>query len=403
MNESPEKSAPPGNHTLGLQDLYKAAFSQEATSESEAYSNYTLKPDNVDLTSGAIIAYSVYDSNNSSCVLDLDKGIKIDLVKVPGVEQQNGAYQCDNAILQRYLQGTSVSDNGGDQSYKIVFDQNLQKNLDDNDFNSSDSFASTESIIPKDIKCPKCPKKFMFKSDLTRHDKRKHSNKQKLTCNNCSKEFSCQQNLLYHEKSHKSEFKCNKCNKNFKKEQYFAKHMAEKHQIYTPYSCSLCPWSFLKVSELNAHRKKMHNLSFQSKTYECSKCSEIFTRKADLLQHMKTHQESPVSCQICGKHFSKASHLKMHLKVHTTDGGKMAAPFSDTDGRITVSLLDASKVVGQVLVPVQGVVGEVQDESKVLLPLDNASSDTARRKSIEKPFKCSYCSKTFAHKSSYGM
>lgn len=473
-------------HSLGLQDLYKAAFSQEAVSNfnnfnnkstalstnlieepsekyfenqvkieeelertdiiykspnfDETYQLYSLKgleysvdfvkpqEHTLDLNPlpfeeakvegeevlSSIILSRPYDSfrNDSNSVLDLDKGIQIHLVRADGTpvestatssnnsssltyNYENCEYTGDTQILQRYLCDSAnvLCDSGtipnsaveavtlnivnkpnNNLPEKSPYDNNsigvnpetLGVRFEDCDFNSSDSFASTESIIPKNIKCPKCPKKFMFKSDLLRHDKYKHSVKPKLFCKYCNKEFVSQQNLLFHEKSHKkkrSSYKCEVCKKVFKKSAALVKHTMKKHSKCSSFSCGQCGKIFTSQILLNSHFRKFH-LPDNEKPFKCEICSKSFEKKQGLSCHAKAHlEEHPYICQLCNKSFSKICYLKNHQKTHQEEKDSFVC---DTCGKD--------------------------------FKTSSALEEHSRKHTGEKPFTCNVCLKSFAYK-----
>ena len=53
--------------------------------------------------------------------------------------------------------------------------------------------------------------------------------------------------------------------------------------------------------------------------FSCQECSQEFTKKIELNQHLKTHcLEKPHQCGHCDMKFSLREHLDMHLKEHDT-------------------------------------------------------------------------------------
>lgn len=54
-----------------------------------------------------------------------------------------------------------------------------------------------------------------------------------------------------------------------------------------------------------------------TRPYPCDFCSKRFRKKANLMNHMVTHQtESTHGCNLCGLRFAKKSDLMTHLKCH---------------------------------------------------------------------------------------
>ena len=56
----------------------------------------------------------------------------------------------------------------------------------------------------------------------------------------------------------------------------------------------------------------------QRKPYQCSQCYNSYTKKSNLLRHLRTHTgEKPYQGSHCNKAFSVSSNLKSHIMTHT--------------------------------------------------------------------------------------
>ncbi|XP_058626775.1 gastrula zinc finger protein XlCGF49.1-like [Onychostoma macrolepis] len=84
----------------------------------------------------------------------------------------------------------------------------------------------------------------------------------------------------------------------------------EKHQHQTPHCFITAERSFSDSQTKKKSRKR--------KTFTCPRCVKTFTRKGNLLIHIRIHAgESPFSCFQCGKGFTQKGSLKRHLRIHS--------------------------------------------------------------------------------------
>ena len=136
----------------------------------------------------------------------------------------------------------------------------------------------------KPFKCDICPKAFVSKSLLRKHNK---CHDKKNACSYCDNRFSTKSALMNHERTHTGE---------------------------KPYACDLCPEGF-RTARMLVHHKKMHT---GQKNYLCSYCSKCTWTKKDLIRHEKIHMREPsiYSCSLCSKRFINKAGLKGHARSH---------------------------------------------------------------------------------------
>ncbi|AWP19070.1 putative zinc finger and SCAN domain-containing protein 21-like [Scophthalmus maximus] len=139
-------------------------------------------------------------------------------------------------------------------------------------------------------------------------------NKDKFTCQICSRTFYHKGTLTHHMRSHKSNF-CNICKQHFPH-----RYKLNSHTCVSPVpsqrvsrSCELCGKTFANQSALSIH----YVVHTGEKPYRCSFCGKGFTQKGNLKCHLRIHTgERPFHCVKCGKTFTQKVNLNHHLMAH---------------------------------------------------------------------------------------
>ena len=141
------------------------------------------------------------------------------------------------------------------------------------------------------VKCPHCPKTFVYKKHMTAHVKSIHLDDSEKTfiCHICAKPFATQYLLTVHIKNNKD------------------------HNSGTRETCEICNKGFPDAHKLNRHML-IHN---GDKPFVCEICSTAFNRNSNLKVHMRIHTgEKPHKCELCGKAFSDKGNYNKHMKNH---------------------------------------------------------------------------------------
>ncbi|XP_040178157.1 zinc finger protein 33B-like [Rana temporaria] len=156
-------------------------------------------------------------------------------------------------------------------------------------------------------------------------------------------------------------FLCSECGELFTKRAEFISHQ-RSHGVDKQYACSECGECFTRRTCLLDHQRTHSG----QKLFQCAECGKRFTQKSYLLKHQTSHTgEKPFSCSECGKGFIWKSHLDRHQKIHTGE-----KPFS-------------CLVCGK---------GFIQTSTL---------ANHLRTHTGEKPYSCEICGKFFTDKSNF--
>lgn len=125
------------------------------------------------------------------------------------------------------------------------------------------------------------------------------------------------------------------------------------------HECSVCYKTFTRKSNLVDHLRLHANM----RPYECDMCHATFVQVGNLKAHMRIHtKERPYACTICGKTYNQSGALKVHIRIHTNERNFKC----DTCGKGFTNASDRNKH------------SRVHDE--------------------QSHFKCSLCNRTFAQR-----
>lgn len=168
------------------------------------------------------------------------------------------------------------------------------------------------------IVCSECNRQFVRNDYLVAHKKRCHYNKDrnKFPCTVCARAFnsamSLQKHLLTHNDATRT-FECIECKLTFKNELNLQDHM-NRHSGAKPYSCDICDAKFAAHLLIKRHMIIHSGL----KSNLCNVCGSAFKRMKDLKYHMFRHTgDSTYQCNECKKNFFSKYYLEKHMLVHT--------------------------------------------------------------------------------------
>ncbi|KAK9957856.1 hypothetical protein ABG768_012060 [Culter alburnus] len=167
------------------------------------------------------------------------------------------------------------------------------------------------------FKCSRCGQRFEQYRTLSAHLKM-HAPGFRYTCAHCGQFFERWSKLWLHQRRHRLKsrrYSCNQCNLQFHFFSSFKEHMID-HAGQSPYTCPLCPKTFIQEASLHAHQCESHKLC---KSLKCDVCSKTFSSLTNLIKHSLLHNGSTSHiCLPCNLSFTNTRVLKEHLKTHTT-------------------------------------------------------------------------------------
>ncbi|WP_330925776.1 C2H2-type zinc finger protein [Candidatus Sororendozoicomonas aggregata] len=136
--------------------------------------------------------------------------------------------------------------------------------------------------MPKEYVCDECGKEYSRNDHLLSH-KRTHSEEKPFVCPICNGRFKYPHSLTRHLRSHAGQgsYQCTECNACFLDSTQLTNHV-NSHAVKKPYPCPLCGYGFGRPSDLKKH------LANHGKYFYCSVCSRgRFTYKGSYEKHMK--------------------------------------------------------------------------------------------------------------------
>ncbi|XP_064640452.1 zinc finger protein 236-like [Lineus longissimus] len=177
---------------------------------------------------------------------------------------------------------------------------------------------------------------------------------------------------------------CTYCSKEFKKPSDLVRHI-RIHTHEKPYKCTACFRAFAVKSTLTGHMKTHTG----NKDFRCEVCEKMFSTQGSLKVHLRLHTGSkPFDCSHCDKKFRTSGHRKSHEASHYKENSpkKPRRPIKRSS-KPDISLPD---------IPLQEPIlitdtGLIQQPSRTAMFTSYLGETT----SVDRPYKCQYCSRGF--------
>uniref|UniRef100_A0A1B0DP72 C2H2-type domain-containing protein n=1 Tax=Phlebotomus papatasi TaxID=29031 RepID=A0A1B0DP72_PHLPP len=136
-----------------------------------------------------------------------------------------------------------------------------------------------------------------------------------IKCSKCSKDFLSRSEYKLHVKTHEDDLKviCYICGATYKSKSALAIHMGV-HNGVTPFECPICKKFFTQKGALVRHMP----IHTGEKPYQCEKCGKQFIHYSSFHMHQLSHDDIRTKkCPICGLKLRSNSHLNRHMRVHS--------------------------------------------------------------------------------------
>lgn len=144
-----------------------------------------------------------------------------------------------------------------------------------------------------------------------------------ISCSQCDKTFSNEEDLKAHQKAHVRPFSCRVqgCKASFSKANHLSRHIRIVHNKERPFGCTVpgCSSRFGSKSHLGDHTRAVH---MRLRTFKCDICNASWSKRFNLQKHIRIRHlgEKPYRCATCNMSFGTLSHVTRHeATVHKKD------------------------------------------------------------------------------------
>lgn len=138
--------------------------------------------------------------------------------------------------------------------------------------------------------CNSCENSYTNVSNLNRHIRTKHSNRNEIKCEHCTSVFNREDHYLRHKRDVHSnkKYTCLTCNRRFKSKNYLNGHM-KRHDLTQRFSCPWleCEKSYADTKTLKGHCVRNHLNGIRP--YQCN-CGKKYKARSSLQRHIKNNR-----------------------------------------------------------------------------------------------------------------
>ncbi|CAG9822322.1 unnamed protein product [Phaedon cochleariae] len=238
------------------------------------------------------------------------------------------------------------------------------------------------------LECEECQKTFVYITNLNDHMNEEHGIKNPFECDVCQKRFKFLCTLTQHYAVHTGikAFQCDICFTKFGFKSNLYSHVKVHHSSERDFECDICHKTIHSKGGFARHLR----LHTGERPFECQICQKTFTTNGNLTLHERIHTgEKPFKCSICNSRFGNSSHLKRHLRVHTGE-----KPFECDVCQKTFTTKRSSRLHRERCHKLKRDV-ECASNDEVKVEGGCELEDIERSHTLESPFQCKICQKTF--------
>nr|XP_057906873.1 oocyte zinc finger protein XlCOF6-like isoform X2 [Doryrhamphus excisus] len=169
-------------------------------------------------------------------------------------------------------------------------------------------------------KCPKCGKCFIYRSQVIRHLRTSKSCGHTLTTTAAVHQdnvHACDEEPRLEEPRPTGSHPCFQCDGVFTSKAELLLHQ-RSHRARPVFRCGQCDKEFLHLSSLTNH-KQTHQ---ENGGTTCSQCGKVFGSAPERDAHSLQHRPPDLTCTLCSQMFSSQSQLLRHLQTHSVEGAE---------------------------------------------------------------------------------
>ena len=137
----------------------------------------------------------------------------------------------------------------------------------------------------------------------------KTTNVKQFICDTCGKQYKSKRNLYLHSRRHgERSFLCDYCDYAAIYKSTLTDHIRRKHTDTTPSkTCEVCGKSYKNQSSLNEHTEREHS----DTPFPCDLCDQVLKSRRQLKEHKQLHGQE-VTCDVCQKSFPTRHRMICH-------------------------------------------------------------------------------------------